>query len=334
MKHLLSVFVIVSSLFISSEVRAQAPNFQVDVSKSCWYEVDGKVYFRMTTNRPFHPIVPDATIYINIPGSGWTGMMTSSYTYPHPTDPNLEVHIFDVSQNGYVIPTPYNDCYSVFVHPDMTIMDPQSFGDIFNICRCEEDCNASIKATYYGQGYAVTLEPANHPWNPNDPNSYTWNFGDGTGNYNIHSWSKLYPGPGQYTVCLTIDNGTSVCTECIQICLLEEAGDGGGDGGGENKPGKNSLSLNEPKEVRKAYYVYPNPSEDNFILQVNSQSDNEEVNIVLVDMTGRILLEQSKTINQGIQKIEINTQHLPAGVYHLKASSRTSGSFVSMVSKK
>ncbi|MDF2437541.1 MAG: hypothetical protein K0Q95_1917 [Bacteroidota bacterium] len=41
---------------------------------------------------------------------------------------------------------------------------------------------------------------------------YFWDFGDGTSNNNSGSTSHTYPGPGIYSVCLTVSNSAAPCT--------------------------------------------------------------------------------------------------------------------------
>lgn len=319
-------------LFTHTNSHAQLPDIEFDASESCWYEVDGQYYFRIVTNRPNNPAVSDVHMYIKISGV-WSGQLLRSHYYTSPIDATKDIHIFNITDpiNGNLILPDPDGCYEIFIHPDATIIPPSQFGTTFNVCECDEDCDASIKYTYWGN-YTVTLEPLNYPYNPTDPNIYTWSYGDGTGGI-IHSWSKIYPGPGQYTVCLTIDNGNGICKECIEICLPEEKNGNDGDTTQGQKPAPKDTEVNSglAKVQPNVFYLYPNPTNGHFTLQIDSKSENEEVYIVITDLSGRVVNQSNYDINKGIQKIEFNTSNLSQGLYHFKAYTRASGSFVSLL---
>lgn len=65
--------------------------------------------------------------------------------------------------------------------------------------------------------------------------------------------------------------------------------------------------------------VYPNPVQD-LINVVITNNDDNKFEIILADFTGRVLLKEEKTINKGINKIDIQlNESIGQGVYLLKA---------------
>ena len=61
--------------------------------------------------------------------------------------------------------------------------------------------------------------------------------------------------------------------------------------------------------------IYPNPSK-NEILGIDYLSEeNTEMNIQLIDMTGRLILEQQVTISTGSHNLELNYTRLKTGMY-------------------
>jgi hypothetical protein len=67
--------------------------------------------------------------------------------------------------------------------------------------------------------------------------------------------------------------------------------------------------------------TYPNPSDDNFNLIVNSLENNKFGKMKLIDLNGRILLEKSLSINEGINLYQVsNVSNLVNGTYIISIS--------------
>ena len=66
--------------------------------------------------------------------------------------------------------------------------------------------------------------------------------------------------------------------------------------------------------------VYPNPTSDAFNLQVDAY-ENDHLNIQISDLLGRDILSQNWTVDNGINKTQIDLSKQAPGVYILKLSS-------------
>jgi Zn-dependent metalloprotease len=66
--------------------------------------------------------------------------------------------------------------------------------------------------------------------------------------------------------------------------------------------------------------VYPNPFSDQFTIKFDADK-NENVNLVITDMLGRIISKKQWTVDIGSNNININLDDQPAGLYMLKLSS-------------
>lgn len=80
---------------------------------------------------------------------------------------------------------------------------------------------------------------------------------------------------------------------------------------GENKPSEGTLSIDELQ-------IFPNPAHERIYLNLSELSDFEVGTAVLVDMKGRVILEEIlKAPNNNLVKGEIETGNLPNGLYNL-----------------
>jgi hypothetical protein len=69
-----------------------------------------------------------------------------------------------------------------------------------------------------------------------------------------------------------------------------------------------------PKEE---IFVYPNPIRGNELYIDLYNKIGTDYKFILVDMTGRKILESSKTLNNERETVTLSTHHIAAGVYHL-----------------
>jgi hypothetical protein len=79
----------------------------------------------------------------------------------------------------------------------------------------------------------------------------------------------------------------------------------------------NELLTNETKVRSKdnlEVKVYPNPFHTNFNLSVAS-NQSEKINIIITDLSGRVLINKIVSIDKGQNEIPVETEHLPNGVY-------------------
>jgi hypothetical protein len=69
-----------------------------------------------------------------------------------------------------------------------------------------------------------------------------------------------------------------------------------------------------PKEE---IFVYPNPIRGNELYIDLYNKIGTDYKFILVDMTGRKILESSKTLSNERETVSLSTHHIAAGVYHL-----------------
>jgi hypothetical protein len=133
--------------------------------------------------------------------------------------------------------------------------------------------------------------------------SYEWAF-DSIGTSPLRDPSFTFPDSGPYDITLIISNpcGADTITKTIIVALVGMEDLGSGD------------------EIN----VFPNPSDSDFHL-VHTQAANTVSEIILRDLTGRLVFEKSFDTNQGLD-ISISGSALPAGTYvacvHFKSGYR------------
>jgi hypothetical protein len=86
----------------------------------------------------------------------------------------------------------------------------------------------------------------------------------------------------------------------------------------------NTTSLNNLTTVENVT-VYPNPATTNLNINVKATASNQ-LNIKLVDLTGRVLIQESNTVVSGDNNLTINTALLSAGNYILNITDNNGGS--------
>lgn len=117
---------------------------------------------------------------------------------------------------------------------------------------------------------------------------------------------------------------TGPTTICIKM-LLKNAADTIVDGDTLNNESCVTISIEYPSSVEGVsssmgdVNVYPNPVSDvaNFRLNLNKASDIE---LVITDITGRIVASEQRSNLSGKQELKINTSTLPSGTYLYKVS--------------
>lgn len=69
------------------------------------------------------------------------------------------------------------------------------------------------------------------------------------------------------------------------------------------------------------FEVYPNPTNGEFHLTFQNKENmkmDEEANVQMFDLHGRLVLSKSSKISYGANKVALGSSHLPSGVYYLK----------------
>lgn len=136
--------------------------------------------------------------------------------------------------------------------------------------------------------------------------TYTWTI-DGV-TFSGSTVTHTFPGPGTYTVCLTVsipDDEKQTCgTICKDIVIGTSI--------------NNVLLLN-----KNSYQIYPNPTNDIWNIKFTNnnytQFTGETIYLKVIDVTGRIISNESFNLNNNI--IPINARQYPSGIYVIELSS-------------
>jgi len=149
------------------------------------------------------------------------------------------------------------------------------------------------------------------------PFTYAWDFGDGnTSNqqYPVHTYNQV----GNYAICLSITDANG-CTDtyCDQISVVLKASGFTLNVISESQAGSVGI---EDEEVISFTSLYPNPVNESATLEFNS-TQNTNVNITIIDISGKQLNNFSTNVISGKNKIAIGTSDLANGYYMLNVSS-------------
>ena len=71
--------------------------------------------------------------------------------------------------------------------------------------------------------------------------------------------------------------------------------------------------------TENVYSAYPNPAKENLMIDIeldNYQGDN--VKLVLMDINGKIVIEEPIVLEKGFNHLEVNLKELPKGVYMIQ----------------
>lgn len=81
--------------------------------------------------------------------------------------------------------------------------------------------------------------------------------------------------------------------------------------------------LNDVNNKFSVMEVYPNPAQNNVTVAFNFNS-NEQVSITVSDLSGKVLLSETKYMNIGRNEISLNTSNIASGFYILKVGAGNS----------
>ncbi|MEX1193232.1 MAG: PKD domain-containing protein, partial [Brumimicrobium sp.] len=180
------------------------------------------------------------------------------------------------------------------------------------------NCNAEFylfqDSTNVNMYYAWDLSTGNNL-------DYHWDFGDGNSS-NQQYPTHTYTSPGIYSLCLTITDAAGGCTDiyCDSVEALTKA-----SGTTINiLPEGETASLNNTETLENEVSLYPNPASSTINLKVES-SKSSQVEYKVLDVTGKIVINNSMTISSGINDEKINVDHIRQGVYFIQITSLTTG---------
>jgi hypothetical protein len=142
--------------------------------------------------------------------------------------------------------------------------------------------------------------------NPETQNSYSWNFGDGTGEFTGPEVIHAFTQPGIYTVKLSVSNGSCSRTS-VQAFTVLQPGEPTGI-----EESQNSLH----------FILYPNPAADIITLRINLLGSDDVQWIEVQDLSGRTISREFVNGMMVDGKISIPVSHLNNGIYRAVLSTQ------------
>ena len=133
--------------------------------------------------------------------------------------------------------------------------------------------------------------------------AWWWDFGDGTYS-NDQNPTHVYATPGNYQVKLYIENTVKSWDEVTKTVAVS------------------NLSLGNPKQ--QVFSICPNPTRD--LVKVTSQLSSENISYAIIDITGKLLLE-----NWLPKNAEISFTGFSKGMYLLKLTTATTSQTLKII---
>jgi hypothetical protein len=154
--------------------------------------------------------------------------------------------------------------------------------------------------TFSGVNVVEVGTPVKHISTSQFNDSVTWDFHDGSYTYDGDIvWHYIYDiGLNDVTVTAYDKYG---CSDTLKDVGYIEVVDWTG--------------IDEEQKIISEVVSYPNPMQDELTLKVNS-SDNINIGIYVLDMTGKIVIEKQTNLNNIENIIKLNVSQLSSGIYN------------------
>jgi hypothetical protein len=183
----------------------------------------------------------------------------------------------------------------------VTGFQPGNYQIVWNVqeLQCQGSDTFNLHVEFYPVAafmQSVSALTVNLTDNSQYASSWFWDFGDGNSS-TAQNPSHTYANNGLYNVCLIATDSCGSDTSCQQVNIFITG---------------NALSLDENWEV------FPNPFKDQVVLRWLQGSD-EMAKVELLDLNGRLLLEQAWPVQQ-IPEMQLQLSDLAEGIYFLRVS--------------
>ena len=152
--------------------------------------------------------------------------------------------------------------------------------------------------------------------------TYAWDFGDGNTSSSPLP-NHIYAGPGNYGVCLTVSDAAAGCTDtfCDTITVTNATWSGG-----SFAPQTVSLGESSIQELK----AYPNPTSGGLNVSYSSV-ESSDVALRLIDMAGRVLIDENASAREGQNNETLDLSGFPAGSYVLQVVQGSSVDYLRIV---
>lgn len=225
-----------------------------------------------------------------------------------------------------------NNSTAVMVSPDYT-SSPSERVYYDNICiKSCDGCTADFKldtsfnTTSNGSTANLTLLNPILVSTPGNPGStYTVNWGDGSASqpYIISTLTHDYSSPGSYTICVTeMKEKKVMCIKCFTFCYTKDRVPSKNENTFDLKSPISELEAISKAELadQKDISLVPNPAKSYVDIQTNL-SKKGSVAIRVIDVSGKVVINESQTVDTGRQSIKLNTENLVQGAYIVEIKS-------------
>lgn len=225
-----------------------------------------------------------------------------------------------------------NNSTAVMVSPDYT-SSPSERVYYDNICiKSCDGCTADFKldtsfnTTSNGSTANLTLLNPILVSTPGNPGStYTVNWGDGSASqpYIISTLTHDYSSPGSYTICVTeMKEKKVMCIKCFTFCYTKDRVPSKNENTFDLKSPISELEAISKAELadQKDISLVPNPAKSYVDVQTNL-SQKGSVAIRVIDVSGKVVINESQTVDTGRQSIKLNTENLVQGAYIVEIKS-------------
>ncbi len=208
------------------------------------------------------------------------------------------------------------------------------------LCECVPttgDCNANfwIMQAYENGDTTGTGTPVPNTlwvWNLSSGGSglyqFLWSFGDSTSSTDPFP-THTYAGNGPYILCLSVTDSEGCSdTYCDSLYVDDNGLYNGliGDGGHRSTLTVNvvnplTMAVDE-QHTLAAVSVWPNPAREQLNIALTSEFSGT-AHIEVVDLNGRLVRTVQERLNVGGNRILLNTEALPAGLYAVRIGNGT-----------
>jgi hypothetical protein len=239
-----------------------------------------------------------------------TGQNLVTLNFPLPVGNNYQLGCItgtqDMYRNSAGASYPYNDPNGFISITGNDVGDPARFYFFYHWQLQGTTCgSARVPVNVIvvnGVQSAFSFANAGNTYNFTDNSlgnitSWSWNFGDGNSSTSQNP-THTYAGNGTYNVTLIVTNGAG-CTDSItQIIYIST--------------GIYSPSANATLDV------FPNPVNDNLIVNLSTIETGKEWTIKVSDMIGQVLFTKTLKTVSGSNETELSFAHYSKGIYVLE----------------
>ncbi|MBX7051047.1 MAG: T9SS type A sorting domain-containing protein [Flavobacteriales bacterium] len=150
--------------------------------------------------------------------------------------------------------------------------------------------------------------------------SYLWDFGDGSTSTEPYP-NHYYETTGQYTICLTVSSTDCEDTQCMTFSV-DDAGVFNGAGAAQlgftlNVVAEITIDVNELSSIPASVSVYPNPVNEQSVLNVNADQ-SFKANLQIYNTMGQQIHALQVQISKGSNSVALPQDQLSSGNYFVR----------------